>query len=185
VQMSRLDFLYAVRGMLYQPTATGTLPGLLVASARSGSVDLFAQRYWQRARRMQAAIAHGVHLSVFCAEDVPFADDGQVARETAGTALGRLLYDEYAAACRTWPATPVAPEWKSPVTADVPVLLISGRLDPVTPPEFGERVARTLPRSRHIVVADGAHGSAAGCPSAAVVYVLKEGTLDRLPEVCR
>jgi pimeloyl-ACP methyl ester carboxylesterase len=63
--------------------------------------------------------------------------------------------------------------------------LLSGEFDPVTPPEFGERVARSLPRSRHIVVPGGAHGSAAGCALPAVLHVLSEGTLDGLPDVCR
>jgi pimeloyl-ACP methyl ester carboxylesterase len=34
---------------------------------------------------------------------------------------------------------------------------VSGKLDPVSPPERGEEVARHLPNSRHIVVEKGAH----------------------------
>ena len=185
VRMSRQDFLYAVRGILYQPNAADRLPQWVRESARSGRVDVFAQRYWQRARRMQATLAHGLHLSVDCAEDVPFSDEESIRRETEGTAMGRYLFDEYANACKLWPSTPVPAERRTAVTAPVPVLLLSGELDPVTPPEFGERVARSLPRSRHIVVAGGAHGSAAGCALPAVLHVLGEGALDRLPDVCR
>ena len=185
VRMSRQDFLYAVRGILYQPTAADQLPQWVLDSARTGRVDVFAQRYWQRARRMQATLAHGLHLSVDCSEDVPFTDPESIRRETDGTAIGRYLFDEYANACTLWPSRPVAAEWRAPVTAPVPVLLLSGELDPVTPPEFGERVARSLPRSRHIVVAGGAHGVAADCALPAVLHVLGEGMLDRLPDVCR
>jgi pimeloyl-ACP methyl ester carboxylesterase len=185
VRMSRQDFLYAVRGILYQPAGAAELPALLREAARTGRVDVFAQRYWMRARRMQATIAHGVHLSVDCAEDVPFASEADIERETAGTVMGRWLYDEYARACRLWPSVPAAPDARAPVSAQVPVLLVSGRFDPVTPPDFGERVARSLPRSRHIIAPGGAHGSAAGCARPAVLHVLREGTLDGLPEVCR
>jgi pimeloyl-ACP methyl ester carboxylesterase len=148
-------------------------------------VDVFAQRYWQRARRMQATLAHGLHLSVDCAEDVPFADEEEIRRETEGTAIGRWLFDEYANACKLWPSAPVPSAWRSPVTAGVPVLLLSGELDPVTPPYVGERVARALPQSQHIVVPGGAHGSSAGCALPAVFHVLEKGTLDGLPAVCR
>ena len=185
VRMSRHDFLYAVRGILYQPTSADRLPEWIRESARTGRVDVFAQQYWRRARHMQATLAHGLHLSVDCAEDVPFSSDEDIRRETGGTLIGRWLYDEYANACRLWPSTPVPDDWRTPVTAAVPVLLLSGELDPVTPPEFGERVARSLPRSRHIVVPGGAHGSGAGCPLPAVLHALGEGTLDRLPNVCR
>jgi pimeloyl-ACP methyl ester carboxylesterase len=185
VRMSKQDFLYAVRGILYQPAAADRLPEWVRQSARTGRVDVFAQRYWQRARRMQATLAHGLHLSVDCAEDVPFSSEEEVRRQTEGTAIGRYLFDEYANACKLWPSTPVPADWRTPVTGSVPVLLLSGELDPATPPEFGERVARSLPLSRHIVVPGGAHGSAADCPLPAVLHVLKEGTLERLPDVCR
>ena len=44
-----------------------------------------------------------------------------------------------------------------PVTSDVPVLILSGGLDPVTPPAYGTEVARTLPRSRHVIAAGYGH----------------------------
>ena len=34
---------------------------------------------------------------------------------------------------------------------DVPVLLLSGEFDPVTPPRYAEEVAKSLPRARHLV----------------------------------
>ncbi len=39
----------------------------------------------------------------------------------------------------------------------VPVLITSGRLDPVTPPENGDTLARTLSRSLHVRVPSGGH----------------------------
>jgi pimeloyl-ACP methyl ester carboxylesterase len=50
----------------------------------------------------------------------------------------------------------VDPSYSEPVTSDVPVFLLSGTLDPVTPPAFGAEVAKTLSRSVH-VVAPGGH----------------------------
>ena len=39
-----------------------------------------------------------------------------------------------------------------------PVLLLSGEFDPVTPPRYGEAVARTLPNARHLVLRGQGHG---------------------------
>src|SRR4051812_30381374 len=56
-------------------------------------------------------------------------------------------------------ARPQLPEsYFEPVSSDVPSLLLSGELDPVTPPSWGELVARGLSRSRHVVVPGAGHG---------------------------
>jgi len=39
----------------------------------------------------------------------------------------------------------------------MPVLLISGERDPVTPPDWAEAIARRSPRARHIVLPGGGH----------------------------
>jgi hypothetical protein len=50
-------------------------------------------------------------------------------------------------------------------TSAVPVLVLSGGIDPATPPRHGERVVRALgPMARHVVVANAGHGVLAiGC----------------------
>jgi len=41
--------------------------------------------------------------------------------------------------------------------SDVPALLLSGALDPVTPPEYGEIAARSLSQSRHLIAEHNGH----------------------------
>jgi pimeloyl-ACP methyl ester carboxylesterase len=134
---------------------------------------------------MGRSIDYGMHLSVLCPEDVDVLTDAQVTAETSSTRIGQYIVDEYRTACALWPRATVARDFRTPVTARVPVLLVSGHFDPVTPPELAARVARSLPLSRHIVVSDSGHGSAAGCPRAAVLHVLAKATFDGMPEVCR
>ena len=173
VTVSRGDFLYAIRGMLYGAGAPNQLPGMITAAAATGDLSEFAQRYWSRAVSMGRSIARGMHLSVLCPEDVNVLTDAAVVRDTAGTMIGRHIVDDYRAACALWPATPVARDYRTPVTARVPVLLISGQFDPVTPPTFGERIVRSLPLGKHVV----GHGSTGGCPRPAALHVLEKGTL--------
>jgi pimeloyl-ACP methyl ester carboxylesterase len=61
-------------------------------------------------------------------------------------------------ACADWRRASVPPDAHAPVRSTVPVLLISGERDPVTPPEFGARVARSLPNSLHLILPHGGHG---------------------------
>lgn len=73
-----------------------------------------------------------------------------------------LPITESAAACATdlmglSYGTRAALVYREPVHSDVPVLIISGHLDPVTPPEWAESVARHLPNNRHVILRHGAH----------------------------
>jgi pimeloyl-ACP methyl ester carboxylesterase len=185
VTMSRGDFLYAMRGMLYTAGAQNDLPSMITEAAATGDVSAFAQRYWARAVSMGRSISYGMHLSVLCPEDVNALTDARVAAETGATRIGNYIVNEYRTACALWPKARVAADFRTPVKARVPVLLVSGKYDPVTPPEFGERIAKSMPLARHIVVSTSGHGSASGCPRAAALHVLSKGTLEGLPEVCR
>ena len=185
VTMSRGDFLYALRGILYNPGAQNELPPMIAQAAATGDLSAFAQRYWARAVSMTRSISYGMHLSVFCPEDVNVLTDAQVKAETGTTRIGSYIVDEYRTACALWPKATVASDFHTPVTARVPVLLVSGKYDPVTPPEFGERIAKSLPLARTVVVPTSGHGSAAACPRAAALYVLAKGTFDGMPEVCK
>jgi hypothetical protein len=84
VKMSAGDFGYAVRGMLYAGGNMVTrLPDLLAQAVASRDVSAFAQRYFDREAGMEAGLAYGMHLSVFCAEDVPFATGSGIGPATA------------------------------------------------------------------------------------------------------
>jgi pimeloyl-ACP methyl ester carboxylesterase len=185
VRMSRGDFGYAVRGMLYSADMVSRLPDLVAKAADTGDVSEFARAYWSREVSMENRLAFGLHLSVLCAEDVPFPSEADIASATAGTFLGRYLFDDYRAACGLWPRGRVAADARTPVTVKVPTLLVSGAFDPVTPPAFAERVAKGLPLSLAVTAPTGSHGSATGCPRAAALYVLEKATFEGVPTVCR
>jgi predicted esterase len=66
------------------------------------------------------------------------------------------------AACAQWPHKPLDPEYGAPVRSTVPVFLLSGTLDPVSPPHFGAEAAKYLPNGIH-VLAPGAHVPGGPC----------------------
>ena len=185
VSLARGDFGYAVRGILYDWTAFETLPDMIGRAASSGDLSDFAQAYWRRRVRFDDTLALGMYLSIVCAEDVPFIRDAEIEPASTGTFLGRYLVDEYRAACGVWRRGVVPADVHVPLTARVPALLRSGTFDPVTPPEFADRVARSLPGARAILSPFAAHGSAAGCARPAALHVLSGGPLEAMPDVCR
>ena len=184
VTMHLGDFGYAVRGLLYSSGGARMLPAMIATADRTGDLSPFAQRYWNRAADFNADFADGLHFAVFCGEDVRAIREDQVERLVSGTFIGRYLIDEYRTICADWPRASVSGKGREPVASLVPVLLVSGWFDPVTPPETAMRVAARLPNARQLVVRNEAHGAGFGCAAPAVLYVLTKGTLNGLPTVC-
>ena len=185
VLMSRGDFGYAVRGILYRPDQLNQLPGWISRAAATGDLTPVAQRYWERALAFSRTFATGLHFSVLCSEDVAFISDREIDAAAARTFLGRYVLDEYRNACALWPIVPASAEFRKPVAVAVPTLLLSGAYDPVTPPAYAERIAASLTNARHLVSPTAAHGSVGGCGRSAALHLLRTGTLTGMPDECR
>jgi fermentation-respiration switch protein FrsA (DUF1100 family) len=87
--------------------------------------------------------------------------------------------------CQTWPHETVSTSFKEAVSSDSPVLILSGEADPVTPPENGERVAKTLPNSLHLVVTGQGHNVIfRGCLPRVASDFIEQGTVQGLDTAC-
>jgi pimeloyl-ACP methyl ester carboxylesterase len=62
------------------------------------------------------------------------------------------------AACAMWPRGTLQPAYFEPVTSSVPTLVLSGEVDPVTPPSWAAAAVRHLPNGRHLIAAATGHG---------------------------
>src|SRR4029453_9719077 len=97
-----------------------------------------------------------LHYSVTCAEDVSRVSPADATRELAPLRT-KSLAERALSVCSAWPKGTAPADATSPVKSDVPVLILSGGLDPVTPPENGTEVAKSLPKSRHIIAQGYGH----------------------------
>lgn len=146
---TRLDAL--VRAALYTPLLASALPHALdeAAAGRPGAL-LGLSTALAGGRR--GGLAWGMHLSVICTEDQPLATppgDGPFASLASWVGV----------ACADWPRGTLPPGYRELTRSASPVLLLSGGLDPVTPPRHAERVARALgERARHVVLPNLGHG---------------------------
>ena len=84
-----------------------------------------------------------------------------------------------------WPKGELAPGFGEPVTSDKPVLLLSGELDPVTPPAWADDAKKTLSHSAHFTVPGVGHGaSAVGCVPKLISDFLDKGAVEGLDGAC-
>jgi pimeloyl-ACP methyl ester carboxylesterase len=143
----------ALRRLTYTTQDASRVP-LLIEQAHAGDASGFLESL--RAQR-RSRVLGGLYLSITCAEDVPFADPALVARDRA-TYLGDYRYRQQHAACAEWPRGAAPEASRTPVRSPIPTLLVTGALDPATPPSFAEEVAATLPNSLLLKLPSGGHG---------------------------
>lgn len=180
VKLSRDAFAEALRFMMY--TNIRDVP-MIIDRASRGDLDLLAQRAVDQARALQGSLAAGMLLCVTCGEDIPRIDPDSIAPLTDGTFLGDGRVRRQMAVCDFWPRSDIPADYADPVHADVPVLLLSGDHDPVTPPRWGAAAAEHLPNRLH-VIAPGTHGLAGPCIDSIVRAFLDAGTVEGLDTDC-
>ncbi len=160
------EFAGAVRLLAYHPNSIALLP-LMIHEAASGNFEPLASQYRLTVIGLMEALSLGMHNSVMCTEDVPFYDNTTIDYEAlAATYMGTLQLDALQAICSIWPAGPLDPGFRTPLETDIPVLLLSGDADPITPPRYADLAAVGLSNARHLVGKDQGHGQIpVGCTS--------------------
>jgi pimeloyl-ACP methyl ester carboxylesterase len=172
-----------VRFMSYSGATVALLP-VLLHEAYGGNYDPLVRQAGTLLRGLPESLSFAMSNSVLCTEDVPFvAADARDA--LSDTYLGTTIVDSLDLICSRWPAGEIDVDFKEPVTSDRPVLLLSGSNDPITPPEYGEAVAATLPNSVHLVGQGQGHGlMAVGCTPRLVARFLDDPSPGSLGTDC-
>ena len=182
VAFSKGDFAYAMRGLLYG-RASNVHEALMETS--EGDFSNLASYYLQRTGWVGSAGGEaGYHFSALCPEDVLPLTDSQVAESSAGTFMGDHLIAGYREVCAAWGVKALPDSFWEPVKSDLPVLVISGERDPVTPPAWGDAVAEHLPNSVHVIVPGGGHGPGNECTARMEATLFEEASVSNLDTSC-
>ncbi|HEY7188593.1 MAG TPA: alpha/beta fold hydrolase [Vicinamibacterales bacterium] len=141
---------------LYSPLTASIVPALIDDAEHNDFQALFALGLSGGGDDSNMSL--GMRFSVLCTEDAGRVSATDVERETVNTVFGSHLLGPQIAACERWPRGTVEPTFYDPVISDVPALVLSGDIDPVTPPTWGEEVVKHLSHGRHIVMPATGHG---------------------------
>jgi len=172
----------SLRFLAYSSDTQAMLPLLIYEAWKEDRFDRLASQMLIAATGLQQSISQGMEMSVMCAEDFPrFPEDPG----TEDYLMGDLIHKVISIQCSVWPQGPVPEGFHDPVTADVPVLLLSGELDPVTPPEYGDAVAVHFPRATHLVARGQGHiVTTRGCMGELVSKFIAAGDFGEVDTDC-
>jgi len=182
VTMTRTGFIENVRLMLYHPNVMALMP-LLVHQMYQQDYGYFGLIGYQVFRATDSLIARGMQLSVICAEDIPFITDAEIRERLTGTLYGDTSAGLYRKACDQWPRGEVPTNFAAPIKSDIPVLMLSGELDPVTPPELATPLLRWLPNGRQVILRNATHDTY-DCAEGLAREFIERGTTQGLDATC-
>jgi pimeloyl-ACP methyl ester carboxylesterase len=155
IALTRDTVLGMVRGPLYAPLLASALPSAIGAATR-GRFEPLASLAMAFGGRRGTQIADGMHFAVICAEDYPRLNR---ATDKPGVDFGGAFASLYEYVCPKIARGSVPEAFYTVPPAPVATLVLSGGLDPVTPPRHGERVARALgAKARHVIAPNAGHG---------------------------
>jgi pimeloyl-ACP methyl ester carboxylesterase len=181
VAITKERVLMAVFSSLYVAEFAALLPTALKRAQKGDFAPLMSLSSAFGAFEEEKMFA-GMRLSVVCAEDVPRMDRKQSSNNAP---FDDLFVSEFVKACDEWPHGTVSADFLQPPRSDKPVLILSGGLDPVTPPVFGEEVKKTLTNSLHLIAKNVGHGvSSRGCAPRLIKKFIESGSVAELDGSC-
>jgi pimeloyl-ACP methyl ester carboxylesterase len=184
VTITRDVFAGGLRGVLYQQDFASLAP-LIVARAASGDFAPFVAATAGLDQGFSRTMSFGMMFSVICAEDLPGTTEQEIDDAARNTFLGPRLAKEFLHICSFWPRGTVPPGFRAPVQSSKPVLLLSGELDPATPPRWADEAKKTLSNSLHLVVPGVGHGATAeGCLPQLIAKFIDTASVQGIDATC-
>jgi pimeloyl-ACP methyl ester carboxylesterase len=146
-------FMEKLRSLLYIPRTGRTVPFIVHAAAQGDLKPFFDATKPQG----PSLFNEGMYLSVTCAESLGMFTYAPAVAAARRTRFGDYRLRRQHFACVEWPKGKVPAHFLDLPHTNAAVLILSGLLDPVTPPDWGVAVARSLPNARQVIIPEMAH----------------------------
>jgi len=166
--------------ILYVPDLVAALPlGIHQAYAEENYIPLISQAFM-----VNAGLYDGMFYAVTCTEDAPFISAQEAAKRSEQSVFGNRTLD-FMEICDQWPKGQVSQEFRAPITSNVPVLILSGEADPITPPWHADKVAASLTNELHLIFSGMGHGNLASpCSTNLFKAFIDSASVDGLDVAC-
>jgi pimeloyl-ACP methyl ester carboxylesterase len=170
IHVTRGSFDEFLRTTMYTAESQALVP-LIVHLAANGEWQRIAPRFIAYRKNFYDGL--GIFLSVTCPTDVRYILPGEV---------HDYRVSRQVAACELW-APGLAPR-VTVARTNVPVLIFSGAIDPVTPPRWADILAHDLGNARIVTLANTGHTEFNPCTDSIEVPFFDAGSFAQLDDVC-
>jgi len=175
------DLAQLVRFYLYSDTTSALLP-LAIAQARDGDYAPVLAQSQLVVGDVTEHLSSGMAASVLCTEDADLLRENPADEKTL---LGSATVRSAIATCARWPHRARPADFHEPFATPLPVLVLSGALDPVTPARYGAEIVAALPRARQLIAPGQGHAViGTGCMPRLVSAFVQELDPARLDDAC-
>jgi pimeloyl-ACP methyl ester carboxylesterase len=172
----------AIRFLSYSGETQALIPLLVHEALTTGDMTRLASQAILVMTGLNEMLAKGMELSVMCSEDYPFID---FSADYSDSLMGNILLDIVKLQCDTWSYGAAPDGFHDPVVSDVPVLLMSGERDPVTPPHYAAQAAETFSNSLNLVARGQAHSVMKNfCLRDITTAFIEKGSIEELDTTC-
>jgi len=185
ILFSDVEMAGALRLLSYHPSSVALMP-LLIDEAVNGNYAPLAAQFMMVAESLADSMNIGMHNAVVCTEDAPYFASESITRDALdATYIGPVQLDALEAICSVWPKGVMDDEFKVAVASDIPVLLLSGEADPITPPAYAELAAVDLGNALLLTGKNQGHGQAPrGCVSKIIGDFVETASIEDLETTC-
>jgi len=157
----------------------------VIHEAQSGEFAALAGYVVRFADLVGGSLYTGAVLSAFCTEDVYRHSEQEIRKASEGTFLGPSLAINLKRSCDGWPRGQLPDDFYEHVPFEGPVLLLSGELDPVTPPSWADEAATHLPNSLHVIIRESGHFlGPTDCVQGIMARFFTAGSIEGLDSSC-
>ena len=151
--IARGRFTETVRDSLGTAAGQRSFPGM-VHAAFNGDFGPFLHLV----RKGPSPFAIGLYFTIACSEGGSRINLADVERYTSGTFLGDYRVRQELGACAEWPQHELPHDFFDPPTSSSQILVMSGEMDHVAPPDYAEEFCAKLQNCHLLRIPDLGHG---------------------------
>jgi pimeloyl-ACP methyl ester carboxylesterase len=118
----------------------------------------------------------GTNLGYRCADLDPFISNAELQTAAETSFAGDLRVRAERQACAIWKVAPMPSAFNDPARSSVPMLMISGSDDPVTPPKYAVGALKYLSNAKLVLVRGAGHGVDTPCTNRLMIAFIREGS---------
>ena len=181
IMLTRNMFVGVLRSILYAPQMSRLIP-IIIEQAKENKYQALVGLSGAFG---DAGMAIGATFTILCSEELSRISDEEIEIELVKGFVGKAFLKGFELGCSVWPEAPLPDIYNNIKESKIPTMILSGDIDPVTPPRWGDKMAEVMTNSKHFVATNTGHNVAPrGCASKLMSKFINQGDFKDIDDSC-